>query len=219
MKVFCSYLFILKEFKRIISSVQKHSLLIFKGFVCVFVCLFLSFEISLFLSFFLSKFFSIFLYFFLSFFLSISTIWFYFQFLTVVHRIPGLTDLAVTTYDIFSPMSHIQNLLFCILRIFSGISCLKCMRGEKVTCNYKSTHCKLSFPPGFSTHVQLHLRILASYVAKTAKICNFWTFWRVIQLINHLFKRGIFAQRSIDVKNAVTFTSIERWPKRLFVGF
>ncbi len=32
------------------------------------------------------------------------------------------------------------------------------------------------------------LRILASYAAKIAKICNFWTFWPVIQLINHLFK-------------------------------
>ncbi len=27
------------------------------------------------------------------------------------------------------------------------------------------------------------LRILASYEAKTAKICNFWTIWPVIQLI------------------------------------
>ncbi len=30
------------------------------------------------------------------------------------------------------------------------------------------------------------LRTLASYEAKTAKISNFWTFWSVIQLINHL---------------------------------
>ncbi len=32
------------------------------------------------------------------------------------------------------------------------------------------------------------LRILASYEAKIAKICNFWTFWPVTKLINHLFK-------------------------------
>ncbi len=32
------------------------------------------------------------------------------------------------------------------------------------------------------------LRILASYEAKTAKICNFRTIWPVIPLINHLFK-------------------------------
>ncbi len=32
------------------------------------------------------------------------------------------------------------------------------------------------------------LRVLARYDAKIAKICNFWTFWPVIQLINHLFK-------------------------------
>ncbi len=32
------------------------------------------------------------------------------------------------------------------------------------------------------------LRILASYEAKTAKIFNFWTFWHVIQLMNHLIK-------------------------------
>ena len=32
------------------------------------------------------------------------------------------------------------------------------------------------------------LRILARYEVKIAKICNFWTFWPVLQLINHLFK-------------------------------
>ena len=32
------------------------------------------------------------------------------------------------------------------------------------------------------------LRILASYEAKIAKICNSWTSRPVIQLINHLFK-------------------------------
>ncbi len=35
---------------------------------------------------------------------------------------------------------------------------------------------------------QIFLRILASYEAKIAKICNFWAFWPVIQLIYHLFK-------------------------------
>ena len=33
-----------------------------------------------------------------------------------------------------------------------------------------------------------HLRILAMQKAKNSKIRNFWTFWSVIQLINHLFK-------------------------------
>ena len=40
-------------------------------------------------------------------------------------------------------------------------------------------------------HVLLYsksLTILASYEAKIAKICNFWTFWPVIQLMYHLFK-------------------------------
>ncbi len=32
------------------------------------------------------------------------------------------------------------------------------------------------------------LRILASYVAENSEICNFWTFWPVIQLINHRLK-------------------------------
>ncbi len=32
------------------------------------------------------------------------------------------------------------------------------------------------------------LRILASYEALIAEICNFWTFMPIIQLINHLFK-------------------------------
>ncbi len=37
-------------------------------------------------------------------------------------------------------------------------------------------------------HEDCQLRILASYEAKIAKICNFWTFSPVIQLINHLLK-------------------------------
>ncbi len=28
--------------------------------------------------------------------------------------------------------------------------------------------------------------------AKMAKICNLWTFWPLIQLINHLFKKAFF---------------------------
>ncbi len=32
------------------------------------------------------------------------------------------------------------------------------------------------------------LRILAMYEAENSKICKLWTFWPVIQLINHLFK-------------------------------
>ncbi len=27
------------------------------------------------------------------------------------------------------------------------------------------------------------------YEVKNSKICNFWTFWPVIQLINHLFQK------------------------------
>ncbi len=41
--------------------------------------------------------------------------------------------------------------------------------------------------------------------AKIAKICNLWTFWPVIPLINHLFKirqKSLFARCSIDVKSA-----------------
>ena len=36
-------------------------------------------------------------------------------------------------------------------------------------------------------HPWMGLRILAMYEAKNNKICEFWTFWAVIQLINHLF--------------------------------
>ncbi len=32
------------------------------------------------------------------------------------------------------------------------------------------------------------LRILATPEAKNSKICNFWTFWLVTQLMNHLVK-------------------------------
>ncbi len=56
------------------------------------------------------------------------------------------------------------------------------------------------------------LRIPDSYDAKIAKICNFWTFWPVIQLINHLFK--------CYFKNVTAlFTSMEHWAKGLFVWF
>ncbi len=49
------------------------------------------------------------------------------------------------------------------------------------------------------------LRIPDSYDAKIAKICNFWTFWPVIQLINDLFK----IQKKV----------IERSPQRhFFIG-
>ena len=39
-----------------------------------------------------------------------------------------------------------------------------------------------------TTIVVERLRIPDSYDAKITKICNFWTFWHVIQLISHLFK-------------------------------
>ncbi len=32
-----------------------------------------------------------------------------------------------------------------------------------------------------------NLRILAVHAAENSKFCNFWTFWLVIQLINHHF--------------------------------
>ncbi len=37
---------------------------------------------------------------------------------------------------------------------------------------------------------QVILRLLDTYASKIAKICILWTFWPVIQLINHLFKIG-----------------------------
>ncbi len=51
------------------------------------------------------------------------------------------------------------------------------------------------------------IRIPDSYDAKIAKICNLWTFWPVIQPINHLFKirQKAFAKCPIDVKSEVTF--------------
>ncbi len=52
------------------------------------------------------------------------------------------------------------------------------------------------------------LRILASYEAKIAKICNLGTFWPVIQLITMFSKSDI-----------ALYTSMERWAKRLFAGF
>ena len=55
------------------------------------------------------------------------------------------------------------------------------------------------------------LRILACCKAKIAKICNFWTYWPGIQLINHLFK--------IRQKVTALFTSKEHWTKGLFVGY
>ena len=36
--------------------------------------------------------------------------------------------------------------------------------------------------------VNIFLRIPAMYEVKNSKIYNFWTFWPVIQLINHLFQ-------------------------------
>ncbi len=41
-------------------------------------------------------------------------------------------------------------------------------------------------------HRSAHLRIPDSYDAKIAKICNLWTFWPVIQSINHLLFSELF---------------------------
>ncbi len=41
---------------------------------------------------------------------------------------------------------------------------------------------------GMTAYMNYILRIPDSYDAKIVRICNFWTFWPVIQLINHLFK-------------------------------
>ena len=46
-------------------------------------------------------------------------------------------------------------------------------------------HCK--FHSGFLV-IWHFLRIPAMYEVKNSKICNFWMFWPVIQLINHLFQ-------------------------------
>ncbi len=61
------------------------------------------------------------------------------------------------------------------------------------------------------------LRILASYEAKIAKICNFWTFWPVIQLINHLFKiwqmfgKSLFTSRDQILLKKVLIRFFKRW--------
>ena len=54
------------------------------------------------------------------------------------------------------------------------------------------------------------LRIPAMYEVKNSKICNFWTFWPVIQLINHLFrfwKNGIITELSTKISNSAVFAS------------
>ena len=52
--------------------------------------------------------------------------------------------------------------------------------------------------------VFLPLRIPDSYDAKIAKICNFWTFWPVIQPINHLFN-------IITIRYQVSLTDRQEW--------
>ncbi len=52
---------------------------------------------------------------------------------------------------------------------------------------------QVSYVPGFWPQINASnenslLRIPAMYEVKNSKICNFWTFWPVIQLINHLFQ-------------------------------
>ena len=73
-----------------------------------------------------------------------------------------------------------------------------------------------------SSHATItyNLRIPDSYDAKIVKICNPWTFWP----FNSANKPSIqnptknpFAQCSIDV--TTLFTSMEHWPKRIFVRF
>ncbi len=48
------------------------------------------------------------------------------------------------------------------------------------------------------------LRILDSYDAKIIKICNFWTFWPVIQLISPLFKNNLKFQGICYTCNVLT---------------
>ncbi len=47
------------------------------------------------------------------------------------------------------------------------------------------------------------------YEAKNSKICNFWTFWPVIQLINDLFKirqkDGIITELSTKISRSAVF--------------
>ncbi len=43
------------------------------------------------------------------------------------------------------------------------------------------------------------------YEVKNSKICNFWTFWPVIQLINHLY--GIITKLSTKISRSAVFAS------------
>ncbi len=58
-----------------------------------------------------------------------------------------------------------------------------------------------------------NLRIPAMYEVKNSKICNFWTFWPVIQLMNHLFqirqkaKSGIITELSTKISRSAVFAS------------
>ena len=72
--------------------------------------------------------------------------------------------------------------------------------------------------------VTMALRILASYEAKIAKNLQLLDIQTCNSANKPFFKNltnSLFAQRSVDVKSAVTLLSksMERWAKRLFVGF
>ncbi len=101
----------------------------------------------------------------------------------------AITDMTGNVCEHYRPDTSHCNILFHIL--------------------YKS--CIRRWVSNFTIYIPKEhtqrLRIPDSYDAKIAKICNLWTLWLVIQLINHLLKirqKSIFAQCSIDVKSAVT---------------
>ncbi len=70
------------------------------------------------------------------------------------------------------------------MAIVNGL--LKLVMGNKLASKKEGSFYMTYITPS-ENYIEL-LRILASYEAKIAKICNFWTFRPVNQLINHLFK-------------------------------
>ena len=105
---------------------------------------------------------------------------------------------------------------------FSCTTCSKYMKSLSCSVLLQCSFISLVHPVHMSTWSKtIALFNLDSCVLRIlAKICNFWTIWPVIQLLNYLFKirqksfcltdKNLFVQCSIHVKSAV---------KRLSVGF
>ncbi len=71
---------------------------------------------------------------------------------------------------------------------------LKNFRSGRMTSSLWLIQSAVSIPiplHSFTSTLHLNLRICAMYEAKNCKICNFRTFWPVIQLINHHINRVI----------------------------